>query len=49
MWVFSSHATKLEGQSAARFGWSICAWDQLVMLRFSWRGQGMDKVGDGDE
>lgn len=36
----------LEGQSAARFGWSACAWDQLVMLRFS---QGMDKVGDGDE
>lgn len=26
MWVFTSHVIRLEGQGAARFGWSLGAW-----------------------
>ena len=25
VWVFASHVIGLEGQGAARFGWSVCA------------------------
>lgn len=40
VWVFASRVIRSEGQGAARFGWSVCAWGSVGYVEVHLEGLG---------